>query len=214
MRIVLLLVTLGSGAALGECNAQASPRYTDLFVAPTMGLNLTTGIGSPLGWLGVESELTPLSWLSVSGGVGFARYWDPQLGATLRTRWIVPSRVGAFTAGFGMSRGRYTWRESCLFDFDGKCRDEKTGIVWWNNLEFGFEVRAWMWGLPGIWRSFLGVALPGNPRSVVCIRNSDSTCHDGTGPFVFVGISGGVEIPLISPRPRFAASTADGSRAP
>jgi hypothetical protein len=93
------------------------------------------GLGTPLGWAGVELERTLTSFLAVSAGIGMG-FAGPQLAAMPRLR-LEEGRF-AFTVGAGLSRGRYRWSDNCSLDCTPTVM---RGTVTWANLEGGIERR-------------------------------------------------------------------------
>jgi len=95
------------------------------------------GLGTPLGFAGVEVEqmVTPESAVSVGTGYGMG---GPQLAAMVRL--LAGGDRSKFIVGAGVSGGRYTWEDYLAFpDDEGSPR--KSGTVAWGNLAIGGEHR-------------------------------------------------------------------------
>jgi hypothetical protein len=94
------------------------------------------GLGTPLGWGGVEAEATLFRYLALSGGVG-AGFSGPQVAFMPRLR-LPFERRAAFTLGAGVSYGRVVMPTECI---GFGCAPPSQGDVGWANVEPGFELR-------------------------------------------------------------------------
>ena len=107
------------------------------------------GLGTPLGWGGVEWERVLTRYLTLSSGVGMG-FAGPQ--AAVMPRLLLGNRHSAAFLGAGLSYGHYRRDDSCLFD----CAPATfQGTVAWANFESGAEHR-WESGLA--LRVFVGFA--------------------------------------------------------
>jgi hypothetical protein len=93
------------------------------------------GLGTPLGFAGVEAEQMVTQDYAVSAGIGYGT-GGPQ--AAVMIRLLAGGDRSKFVIGAGASGGRYIWQEFC-FDDDGCAR--KSGTVGWGNVEMGGEHR-------------------------------------------------------------------------
>lgn len=133
------LAVLVSGLILPAVRAAAADEPS-LFTQHPTTVYAQLGLGTPLGWGGVELEQTVTSFLALSAGAGMG-FAGPQVAFMPRLRLGNRDSAGVF--GIGVSYGNYRRTETCLFDcaptyFDGK--------VAWANIEGGVEHR-WNAGL-------------------------------------------------------------------
>ena len=128
--IALTLVTLTSA------RASAADGVSEFQNRPT-AVYAQLGLGTPLGFAGVEAEhmVTPDYAVSVGAGYGTG---GPQAAAMLRL--LAGGDRSKFSLGAGVSGGKYTWRDYLGFpDDEGPPR--KAGTVAWANVEIGGEHR-------------------------------------------------------------------------
>jgi hypothetical protein len=180
-----LALLWSAGAAAAEPSSAAG------IVFPNVSISGLAGLGTPLGLVGVEATVDPFRWLSLSGGVGMAgpSGLRPQEAGMVRLRWPLPlARWTALTAGFGLSRGRYS-SAPCVFQL--WC-SEKAGDLWWQNLEAGLEFRV-RHDRPLIVRGFGGWSAVGNPDSLKCVKNCTLDVK-GSADLPYVGLALGYAI--------------------
>jgi len=128
--IALTLVTLTSA------RASAADGVSEFQNRPT-AVYAQLGLGTPLGFAGVEAEhmVTPDYAVSVGAGYGTG---GPQAAAMLRM--LAGGDRSKFVIGAGVSGGRTIWTDWAGFpDDEGAVR--KIGTVAWGNLEIGGEHR-------------------------------------------------------------------------
>jgi hypothetical protein len=120
-------------AALAPAQAAADDDISEFEARPT-AIYAQVGLGTPLGFLGVEAEHTVLPTWSLSAGAGLG-IAGPQAAAMVRR--LFEGDQSKLVIGAGLSGGRYRWVELC---FDEGCT-RKGGMVAWANLEIGGEHR-------------------------------------------------------------------------
>jgi hypothetical protein len=130
MRRSILALTL---LALASARAAAADMVSEFENRPT-ALYAQMGLGTPIGFLGLEVERTVAPELAISAGAGFGET-GPQFAAMMRPHYGGDRSKVVF--GAGLSGGDYSWRELC---YDELCA-EKRGIVAWANFEIGGEHR-------------------------------------------------------------------------
>lgn len=128
MRRPILALTLA--ALLAPAAAKAADGVTEFEARPT-AIYAQLGVGTPLGFIGVEAEQTVMPTWAVSAGAGLGLA-GPQ--AAVMTRKLLGGDRSKFVIGAGLSGGQYRWEDLCI-DSDG-CT-QKTGLVAWGNLEIG-----------------------------------------------------------------------------
>jgi hypothetical protein len=175
-------------AGEGEGHAPAGSQSTIHHVA----LGAVAGLGTPVGWGGLEAQVDALRWLALSAGAGLGlASGKPQLAAMAHLRWTVrdgPTGELALTGGYGMSRGEFVWKKFCLFfDAGDGCNGRKSGLLWWHNAQVALEFRNGYDRFPLTARAFAGVGVPANPGVLVCRGYCPATA--GTGPLPFLGVS-------------------------
>ena len=151
---------------------------------------VVAGAGAPLGYSGVELQVSPARWMSAAAGVGMG-VSGFQVGGMLRG-WIAPpGNEGGTYLGAGLSYGRHTWRELCIVD--NHCSARKSGNLLWENTEIGYEFRS-----PNrrfLMRVFGGVAmvLRGSLRCEAFQEEHCRTAHagDGTSWLPYLGAAWG-----------------------
>jgi hypothetical protein len=189
---VALLASPGSVAA-----AQSAAPPLESFGAGIGGL---FGIGTPLGTLGIEGRLDLLRWFFVTAGVGVDFDRHPQVAAMghLRLPFSTANRASlALTAGYGPSLGQHEWQQLKVFDEHSELLPRKRGLLWWHNVELGFEARARSPGLPLVTCGlFVGVAKAANPQDLRCEGPESGLCErehqsDGVGPLPYFGVRAG-----------------------
>jgi hypothetical protein len=180
--------------------ASPTPRTLDSFGA---GVSLGTGLGTPLGLLGIEGRLDVTRWAFLTAGVGTGMRKGAQVGAMGHLRLSVPSalpeRQWAFTAGYGASRGNHYWQRPSDCFLDAECGEEpeKEGMLWWHNFELGAEVRMRSPTTQIVTIRILGgLAVAGNPQDLHCFGRQRAWCESlsedtGTGPYPYAGVSMG-----------------------
>lgn len=171
--LVGLAVAHPAGATLNDAsNFQAHPTAAYVQV----------GLGTPLGWGGVEIEQTVASFLALSGGVGMG-FSGPQVAVMPRLRF--GGRDGALTFGAGASYGRFVWTDGCLLH----CTPARAeGVALWDNLEVGIEIRR---SSGFSFRAFIG---HGNVvgRSLVCTVAGNFGCDlDAASKLFYLGVAVG-----------------------
>jgi hypothetical protein len=124
------LITVTLLAALAQGEAAAADGVSEFEARPT-AIYAQLGVGTPLGFIGVEAEHVVLGTLAVSAGAGVGLA-GPQ--AALMARTLLGGDRSKFVIGAGLSGGRYRWAEFCI---DAKGCTQKAGLVGWGNLEIG-----------------------------------------------------------------------------
>jgi hypothetical protein len=103
-------------------------------------LALNLGLGTPLGFGGVEAQYNPLRFLGIAAGVG-GNSDSAQVMLALRPRFPLGRDV-ALTASVGWSTGPHRQLDGRLFVLFGP---RKFARAWdhahWFNLDLGFELR-------------------------------------------------------------------------
>ena len=140
--------------------ARARDQWDSLF-----GGELAGGLGTPLGFVGVDAGVYPIRWLGITAGVGVG-YFGVEGALALRPRII--ARKMAFGFGLGASMGPYgasakPWLE------DGPTYTKRYDYVAWLTGEFYIERRGD--GPPG-WRLFFGGSHPVATGRVTCSDTS------------------------------------------
>jgi hypothetical protein len=130
---------------------EAAPAAQNHFQARPTAVYVQLGLGTPLGWGGVEVEQALTSVLVLSGGVGMG-FEEPQYAFMPRLRF--GNRHDAGTVGVGVSRGDFRVDDTCWQHCNPVAPQE--GVLTWGNLEGGFEHR-WANGLSV--RAFVGLRL-------------------------------------------------------
>jgi hypothetical protein len=182
-------------------SAQAGP--PSITTAPAHGhpvaVDAVAGLGTPLGWLGIEGQVDVLRWLVLSGGVGRGlSSGSTQLAGMARGRWVLhasPLGEAAVTGGYGLSHGKFHWEPVCVGYFvgDPACSVVKNGTLWWHNLELAIEARHGRGPLQLFVRLFGGVGVPANPGALSCDGcTTDAAKKAGTRPLPFLGGAVGV----------------------
>ena len=134
--------TTSSAALLSAALALASPARAEnvvessTFQTRPTAIYAQLGLGTPLGWGGVEIEQTLASFLAVSAGAGMG-FAGPQIAAMPRLRFGHQNQAATF--GLGASYGSYSWDDNCTLDCNPTVR---RGTVAWGNVEAGFEQRS------------------------------------------------------------------------
>jgi hypothetical protein len=160
-----------------------------------VGAELSLGVGTPLGFGGAALDLTPIPYLTLSGGFGFARNITcdgsngPQIAFMPRAR--APIGPIAIAFGAGLSLGSYAYQPSCPFEQDAV---RQWDTAYWYNMEGSLEYR-----MPsGVqFRVFLGKSLLLNGGDYRCESAISPTpdCSGGGGQEIgYGGI--GVRLPL------------------
>ena len=180
MRLATLILVL-AGLASGQ--AMAADGVSEFEARPT-ALYAQIGLGTPLGFLGVEAERTVTPVFSLSAGAGWGNA-GPQAAAMMRM--LLGGDRSKLVIGAGASGGKYTWDELC---FDDGCA-EKSGTVAWGNLEIGGEHR-FRSGFALRYFGGYGHVLAGN---LACVGASYDHCvsfhaHDGYS-LVYTGVAFG-----------------------
>jgi hypothetical protein len=156
------------------------------------GFDLGLGVGAPLGLLSVEGRLDLTRWLFLTGGAGVAP--QVQLGATVHLRLPpAPGRSFAWTAGYGLSRGRHVWKPWKFCQFEECDVPIKRGTIFWHNVELGLDIpRRSSSGQVILWGLFAGLAIMGNPQDLQCqnaLCDPVANHADGTGPYPYLGVT-------------------------
>jgi hypothetical protein len=123
--VILASTTPSAADVVGEFQSRPTAIYGQV------------GLGTPLGFAGVEVEhlVTPEYAVSVGTGYGTG---GPQLAAMVRL--LAGGDRSKFTLGAGVSGGGYTWEDYGSFP-DDEGLPRKSGTVAWGNLEIGGEHR-------------------------------------------------------------------------
>ena len=121
--LALTLFALPSGKAHAAERSEFENRPTAVYGQ--------LGLGTPLGFVGIEAEHTVVPIWSVSAGAGLG-LGGPQ--AAVMTRGLFGGHWSKFVIGGGLSGGRYLWVEP--FCIENDCT-RKSGTVAWGNLEIG-----------------------------------------------------------------------------
>jgi hypothetical protein len=133
------LAFFGTPAAARADDSGASPRW-----APSIAIDGTVGLGTPLGFGGGWLEVTPVPWVTAAVGVGASSMgMQEAVGARLRA----PLRNGmAVAVGGGVSAGPYETVDPLLSWFDDPWNTYTWKRAYWTDLELSFE-RRWAKGL-------------------------------------------------------------------
>ena len=129
--IALTLVTLTSA------RASAADGVSEFQNRPT-AVYAQLGLGTPLGFAGVEAEHMVTPDYAVSGGAGYGT-GGPQAAAMVRM--LAGGDRSKFVIGAGASGGNYNWQDYLDLSFDDRGPIRKVGTVAWANLEIGGEHR-------------------------------------------------------------------------
>lgn len=151
--------------AVGSERAFAYDNETPTKV-PSLNVSMPIGLAMPLGFVGIEVTVDPLTWLSVSGGVGIANFEEPAPSQSVMVRVRPLDKVPLFV-GAGPSRSQFTIVTNKLF-FEPSARTMHwQGVLWWANAEAGIEVppRA---SRRFLMRLFVGVGRKINPDDFRC----------------------------------------------
>jgi hypothetical protein len=128
------------------------PPATDEDAEPVLhsSIYLESGLGAPLGVIGIESVTRLTPWLELSGGLGLgyaASESEPHPSVGHLLQWSLMPRLllgntrGGVTLGVGASGGNYG--DMQIFCIDGcNYRDFPVSYFLWSNVEVGGEV--WM----------------------------------------------------------------------
>jgi hypothetical protein len=130
MRLPVLVTAL---VALASARAAAADGVSEFENRPT-ALFVQVGVGTPVGWLGLEAERTLTPEMAISAGAGFGET-GPQ--ASLMPRFLFWGDRSKVFIGTGVSGGDYKWTKIC---YETVCA-EKRGRVMWGNAEIGAEHR-------------------------------------------------------------------------
>ena len=126
------------------------------------------GGGSPLGTAGLVVEHTPVSWATLSAGIGLLQ-GKPQFALIPRVHQPITDTLGiGFGAGLSFGPTGYDGRDALRRVVCSSCGDvgERTySFAWWANGELSLEERR-PWGL--VWRVFVGGARVLNPGNGAC----------------------------------------------
>ena len=130
--LVATLILLTSARAAADDAGELESKPTVLYAQ--------VGLGTPLGYVGVEAarRLSPSFVLSAGAGMGLS---GPQI--ALMPRLVLGRGRSALVVGAGISRGKYTSSNACS-EYDGCAY--RTGTANWANVEVGGEYR-WPGGL-------------------------------------------------------------------
>jgi hypothetical protein len=144
---------MATTAILAALLAVASPvTYDEPEPVPHSSLYFVTGLGAPVGVLGIESVTRVVPWLEISGGLGIglnASESEPQPSLGHMLQWSVmprlflsTSQVVGLTIGLGASGGNYANPDFFCIDCDTGPTSYKVSYFIWANAEIGGEV--WM----------------------------------------------------------------------
>ena len=149
---------------------------------------LAGGLGTPVGFLGLEGVRRLGSIIEITGGLGIgygAARAEPHAGVGRWLQWAVMPRlrrirfrdsVGAFTIGAGVSGGNYTARPSSVSFVDPQPPAPPISYYLWSNFEIGYE---WWWSGGFALRFFGGYA------HGWCVSG---TCYSPPHDFPYTGV--------------------------
>jgi hypothetical protein len=157
--------------------------------AHSIAVDGVVGLGTPVGFGGVDVEYTPVPWLTLSAGLGAnAEGAQEALGARLRG---IPRPGVAMAFGVGASTGPYATVEPLIAFFDDPQQHYRWTRAYWLNVDFSIE-RRWDNGLEMRW--FLGLASLLNSSATSCISHDpeagngeDRPCSTDAPRDVFAG---------------------------
>jgi hypothetical protein len=181
MRLRGLVVTLFAvGSAKG---AAAADVPSELESKPNV-LYAQGGLGTPLGYVGVElaRRLSPSFIVSAGAGMGVT---GPQI--ALMPRLLLGQGRSVLVLGAGVSRGKFTSNNFC---FDDDSCAHRAGMANWVNAEIGGEYR-WPGGLSFRYFGGYGRAFADN---LACAGNAIDECdaHPDLGrSLVYTGFAFG-----------------------
>jgi hypothetical protein len=178
MRLPLLVATL----ALLTSGRAAAGDAGELESKPNV-LYAQVGLGTPLGYVGVEAARRVSPYFVVSAGAGMG-VSGPQI--ALMPRLHLGQGRSTLVLGAGVSRGKYTSSNAC--DDDDGCA-YRTGTANWANVEIGGEYR-WPEGLSVRYFGGYGQAFADN---LVCVGAQEQcAAHPGGGrSLVYTGLAVG-----------------------
>jgi hypothetical protein len=188
-QLLVALVVLACGASVVRADDDP-PRYagvTGPVVAPAASerrlvVSAELGLGAPLGYFGVNGDVSLGMHLVIDGGVGMGLE-GPQ--AAIGARLRIP--VGAWRLGLGarLAAGAYEWTELVFDDAASKRWDRAL----WADAEVSLEKR--FWGDYQV-RWFAGLGRILNGDDAVCVENVEHCrndhAHDGL-QLPYVGVS-------------------------
>jgi hypothetical protein len=184
--LVLVLVLALAGEAGAASNLPGTP-------APgrERAARLSVGLGTPIGFGGVELEFAPRRSFGLAAGIGRG-FAGPNGAVSARGRWWLGDSF-SLGAGVGLSAGSYRWEEGQIRPVDcGDLCAAKEGVPVWFNLEVAAELRV-VTALSI--RLFAGVGFMTTPGAMTCVSARDH-CedlhqNDGEGPLPYVGLAMG-----------------------
>ena len=129
---VFALVALGSAEAAAADASEFEPKPNAIYAQ--------FGVGTPVGYVGLEAErkLSPFFAVSAGAGLGLA---GPQI--AVMPRVTLGRGASALVLGAGISRGKYASHQIC---FDDDSCAQITGTPVWANTEVGGVYR-WPGGM-------------------------------------------------------------------